>query len=81
VTILVALIAFVSFTAPQGATLRVVVEDQSKRVRLEVFAGASNLVNVVNPIGYSGVMTSPFFLQPTAAMAARKIDLGLKIGF
>ena len=53
----------------------------SKRVRMEVFAGASNLLNVVNPIGYSGVMTSPFFLQPTAAMPARKIDIGLKIGF
>jgi hypothetical protein len=53
----------------------------SKRIRMEVFVGASNLLNVVNPIGYSGVMTSPFFLQPTAAMPARKIDIGLKIGF
>jgi Carboxypeptidase regulatory-like domain len=53
----------------------------SKRIRLEVFAGASNLLNVVNPIGYSGVMTSPFFMQPTAAMPARKIDFGVKIGF
>jgi len=26
-------------------------------------------------------MTSPFFLQPTAAMPARKIDIGVKIGF
>jgi hypothetical protein len=54
---------------------------ENKRVRLELFAGASNLLNVVNPIGYSGVMTSPFFLQPTAAMPARKIDIGVKIGF
>jgi hypothetical protein len=53
----------------------------SKRVRLEVFVGASNLLNVVNPVGYSGVMTSPFFLQPTAAMPARKIDIGVRIGF
>jgi len=51
------------------------------RVRLEVFVGASNLLNTVNPTGYSGVMTSPFFLQPTAAMPARKIDIGVKIGF
>ena len=46
--------------------------------------GADNkriLLNNVNPIGYSGVMTSPFFMQPTAAAAARKIDVGLKIGF
>jgi hypothetical protein len=52
-----------------------------KRVRLELFVGGSNLLNVVNPIGYSGVMTSPFFMQPTAAMPARKIDVGVKIGF
>ena len=52
-----------------------------KRVRFELFVGAANLLNVVNPIGYSGVMTSPFFMQPTAAMPARKIDIGMKIGF
>jgi hypothetical protein len=53
----------------------------NKRVRLELFVGASNILNVVNPIGYSGVMTSPFFMQPTAAAAARKIDFGMRIGF
>jgi len=36
---------------------------------------------VVNPMGYSGVMTSPFFLEPTAAAPARKLDIGMKIGF
>lgn len=54
---------------------------ENKRVRIELFASASNLLNHVNPMGYSGVMTSPFFRQPTAASAARKIDLGMKIGF
>jgi Carboxypeptidase regulatory-like domain len=53
----------------------------TKRVRFELFIGASNILNVVNPIGYSGVMTSPFFMQPTAAAPARKIDFGMKIGF
>ena len=48
---------------------------------LELFVAASNLFNNVNPIGYSGVMTSPFFGQPTAAGPARKIDVGMKIGF
>jgi hypothetical protein len=32
-------------------------------------------------MGYSGVMTSPFFRQPTIAGPARKIDVGMKIGF
>ena len=41
---------------------------ENKRIRIELFASAQNLLNSVTPIGYSGVMTSPFFLQPTAAM-------------
>ncbi len=53
----------------------------NKRVRFELFVAAANIFNTVNPIGFSGVMTSPFFGQPTAAAAARKIDLGMKIGF
>jgi len=52
-----------------------------KRVRFELFASASNILNHVNPIGYSGVMTSPFFLEPTASMPARKIDFGFRVGF
>ena len=52
-----------------------------KRVRLELFVAAANLLNAVNLTGYSGVMTSPFFLQPTAAGPARKIDFGMRIGF
>ena len=54
---------------------------EDKRIRFELFVSASNLFNTVNPIGYSGVMTSPFFGQPTAAMPARRIDLGMRVGF
>jgi hypothetical protein len=54
---------------------------EDKRVRFELFVSASNLFNVVNPMGYSGVMTSPFFGQATAAGPARKVDVGMKIGF
>ena len=53
----------------------------NKRVRLELFIAAFNVFNTVNPMGYSGVMTSPFFGEATAAGPARKIDLGMKIGF
>jgi hypothetical protein len=52
-----------------------------KRLRIELFVAASNLLNVVNPMGYSGVMTSPFFGQATVAGPARKLDVGMKIGF
>jgi hypothetical protein len=54
---------------------------EDKRVRFELFMAAQNLLNHVNPIGYSGVVTSPFFGQPTAAMPARRIDVGMRIGF
>ena len=54
---------------------------EDKRVRIELFVSAQNILNSVTPIGYSGVMTSPFFGQPTAAMAARRIDLGVRVGF
>jgi hypothetical protein len=53
----------------------------NKRVHLELFASAANLFNNVNLLGYSGVMTSPFFGRPTAAGPARKLDVGMKIGF
>ena len=52
-----------------------------RRVRFELFVSAANVLNHVSPIGYSGVMTSPFFGQPTAAAPARKIDMGVRIGF
>ena len=54
---------------------------ENKRIRIELFASATNLFNTVSPVGYSGVMTSPFFGRPTAAGPARKIDVGMKIGF
>jgi hypothetical protein len=53
----------------------------NKRIRIELFVAAANLANIVNRVGYSGVMTSPFFGLPTAAGPARKIDVGMKIGF
>ena len=44
-------------------------------------SAAQNLLNHVNPVGFSGVMTSPFFGRPTTAMPGRRIDLGLHVGF
>ena len=54
---------------------------ENKRIRFELFLSGSNLFNAVNRIAYSGVMTSPFFSQATAAMPGRRIDLGLRVGF
>jgi hypothetical protein len=49
--------------------------------RLELFAQGYNVLNVVNPQNFSGVLTSPFFGQPTSAGAARRVVLGTRIWF
>lgn len=54
---------------------------EDKRIRFELFVSGTNLLNTVNHIGYSGVMTSRFFGRPTGAMGARKIDVGVRVGF
>jgi Carboxypeptidase regulatory-like domain len=52
-----------------------------QRVRVELFASASNLLNTTNPINFSGVQTSPFFGEPTAALPARRVELGVRFAF
>jgi hypothetical protein len=54
---------------------------EDKRWRIELYAAATNILNHTNLTGYSGVMTSPFFGDPTSAGAARKIELGVRFGF
>jgi hypothetical protein len=52
-----------------------------KRWKFELFIAATNIFNNVNLLSYSGVMTSPFFLQATSAAPARRIELGARFGF
>jgi hypothetical protein len=52
-----------------------------KRWRMELYLAGTNLFNNVNPAGYSGVLTSPFFRQPTSAGAPRRLELGMRFGF
>ena len=40
-----------------------------------------NLLNRANYVGYSGVMTSPFFKQPTNVASPRRVQLQIKFGF
>jgi hypothetical protein len=32
-------------------------------------------------MGFSGVMTSPFFMSPTGVQNPRKVDMGMNISF
>ena len=54
---------------------------ENKRFRVEFFLAATNMFNRTNPLGYSGVMTSPFFGQPTSASAPRRLEIGARFGF
>jgi hypothetical protein len=55
--------------------------DAQPRFRVGVFLFANNLTNHANYVGYSGVMTSPFFRQATAVSQTRRVEAGLNFGF
>ena len=47
--------------------------------RLEIYGNVSNLFNRTNFTRYGGVLTSPYFGRPTAALPGRRIELGLRV--
>jgi hypothetical protein len=49
--------------------------------RFEIYARATNVLNIVNAQNFSGVLTSPFFGTPTSAAPARRIMLGTRAWF
>jgi hypothetical protein len=51
------------------------------RYRITLIVQAQNLTNRANYTGYSGVLTSPFFGQPTAVNNLRRIDMGVQLNF
>lgn len=51
------------------------------KYRIGFFVFANNLLNRANYIGYSGVMTSPFFRQATAVQNPRRVEAGVNFGF
>ncbi len=51
------------------------------RYRLTVIVQISNITNHANYGGYSGVLTSPYFEQPTLVFNPRKIDVGFSLNF
>jgi hypothetical protein len=53
----------------------------TRRFTIVLFADAQNLLNAVNYVGYSGVLTSPFFGRPTAALSPRQLQAGIQFVF
>ena len=46
-----------------------------------MYVAVNNLTNHANLTGFSGVMTSPFFMTATAVQNPRKIDMGFNLSF
>lgn len=53
----------------------------NKRFRGELYFQAYNIFNHVNRTSFSGVQTSPFFGQATAALPGRRIESGMRLSF
>lgn len=51
------------------------------KMNLSLSLQFQNLLNRANYVGYSGVMTSPFFGQPTNIANPRRMQVSLKFGF
>jgi hypothetical protein len=79
---------------PQGPQVRIVRGNEAdplsgmsvsgpndKRYSVELYAQAYNLLNHMNALNFSGVMTSPFFGQPTSAAAPRRAEIGVRLAF
>lgn len=51
------------------------------RFRMDFYIQSTNILNNVNPTGFSGVQTSPFFGRPISALPARRIEVGTRFSF
>jgi len=51
------------------------------RYRLNIFTNINNLTDHHNYTGYSGVITSPFYRQPTSVTNPRRVDVGMNVTF
>jgi hypothetical protein len=54
---------------------------QPPRYVIQLYVQAQNLTNHPNYVGYSGMLTSPFYGQPTGVGATRKVDVGINFMF
>jgi hypothetical protein len=64
-----------------GGNAEVRTFDAPSRFRIGVFLFAQNVTNHANYTGYSGTMTSQFFMQPTAVAQTRRVEAGVNFGF
>jgi TonB dependent receptor/Carboxypeptidase regulatory-like domain len=56
-------------------------EAMDRRWRVQLYLQVYNLLNHANLTNYTGVQTSPFFGQPTAALPGRRMETGMRFSF
>ena len=66
---------------PAGLTVNPTGMQTTPRYRLNVNVNVQNLLNQPSYQGYSGVMTSPFFLKPNQATGVRRITFQTNVSF
>ena len=57
------------------------VDGAGKRYAIELYGQAYNALNHFNALNFSGVVTSPFFGQPTSAAPPRRVEIGARLNF
>ena len=73
----------IQFGPGTGGTLTVttVSRPDQGRYRMSVNVNVQNLTNRTNLMGYSGVLTSPFYGKPTMAQGARRVQANMNLQF
>jgi hypothetical protein len=73
----------IQFGPGAGGTLTVttVTRPDQGRYRMGLNVFINNLTNRSNLMGYSGVLTSPFYGKPTSAQGARRIQVSTNLTF
>jgi hypothetical protein len=67
--------------SPAGLTVNPTASQTMPRYRLNVSVSIQNLLNKPVYSGHSGIITSPFFLQPTRADGVRRITFNTNVSF
>ena len=67
--------------SPAGLTVNPTAAQTTPRYRLNVSVNINNLFNQPAYSGFSGIMMSRFFLQPTQANGLRRITFNTNVSF
>jgi hypothetical protein len=65
----------------EGGPMMMAMEQSAQRFRVDFYLQGYNLLNRTNYMNYSGNLQSPFFGLPSAAGAARRVEVGMQFAF